>query len=171
MPRFLFASDSLKGTLSSAQTAELLAAAAGLPLVAPAERDVTIDRSHADARLGRTSFTVMCDVDNPLLGPNGATRTFAPQKGEGRLDAQTADGKVAAGIAAACARAGVPCVAVVGSVEPGAVPPAGVTAVFPTACGPMTLDFALAHDTELYAQTAERPFSALAAGARLGASR
>ncbi len=81
MPRFLFASDSLKGTLSSAQTAELLAAAAGLPLVAPAERDVTIDRSHADARLGRTSFTVMCDVDNPLLGPNGATRTFAPQKG------------------------------------------------------------------------------------------
>ncbi|WP_373578622.1 glycerate kinase [Parafannyhessea umbonata] len=147
MPRFLFASDSLKGTLSSAQTAELLAAAAGLPLVAPAERDVeaastagvgelvsdaldhgardvtialggsttndggmgrmralgfrllgagreelagrggdlalvrAIDRSHADARLGRTSFTVMCDVDNPLLGPNGATRTFAPQKG------------------------------------------------------------------------------------------
>lgn len=182
MPRFLFASDSLKGTLSSAQTAELLATAAGLPLVAPAERDVTIalgssatndggmgcmralgfrllgagreelagrggdlalvraiDRSHADARLGRTSFTVMCDVDNPLLGPNGATRTFAPQKGEGRLDAQTAHGKVAAGIAAAC--------------------------------GPMTLDFALAHDTELYAQTAERPFSALAAGARLGASR
>lgn len=139
MPRFLFASDSLKGTLSSAQTAELLAAAAGLPLVAPAERDVTIDRSHADARLGRTSFTVMCDVDNPLLGPNGATRTFAPQKGEGRLDAQTAHGKVAAGIAAAC--------------------------------GPMTLDFALAHATELYAQTAERLFSALAAGARLGASR
>lgn len=65
----------------------------------------------------------------------------------------------------------MPCVAVVGSVEPGAVPPAGVTAVFPTAYGPMTLDFALAHDTELYAQTAERPFPALAAGARLGASR
>lgn len=51
------------------------------------------------------------------------------------------------------------------------MPPAGVTAVFPTACGPMTLDFALAHATELYAQTAERLFSALAAGARLGASR
>ena len=355
MPRFLFASDSFKGTLSSAQTAELLAAAArrhfpgcrtqaipmadggegtaralalaqggrmvhsaahdalgrpivasyallphgraviemaeaaGLPLVAPAERDVTIalggsatndggmgcmralgfrllgagreelagrggdlalvraiDCSHADARLSRTSFTVMCDVDNPLLGPDGAARTFAPQKGadtscverlehgmenyarvlertfgegfdvpgagaaggmgagclaflgahaepgvervlslvgfdrllqdadlvvtgEGRLDAQTAHGKVVAGVAAACARAGVPCVAVVGSVEPGATPPAGVTATFPTTSGPMTLDYALAHATELYAQTAERLFSALAAGARLGA--
>jgi len=265
-----------------------MAAAAGLPLVAPAERDVTIalggsatndggmgcmralgfrllgagreelagrggdlalvraiDCSHADARLSRTSFTVMCDVDNPLLGPDGAARTFAPQKGadaacverlergmanyarvlertfgesfdvpgagaaggmgagclaflgaraepgvrrvlslvgfdrllqdadlvvtgEGRLDAQTAHGKVVAGVAAACARAGVPCVAVVGSVEPGATPPAGVTAVFPTASGPMTLDYALSHATELYAQTAERLFSALAAGARLG---
>ena len=355
MPDFLFASDSLKGTLSSAQTAELLAAAArrhfpgcrtqaipmadggegtaralalaqggrmvhsaahdalgrpivasyallphgraviemaaaaGLPLVAPAERDVTIalggsatndggmgcmsalgfrllgagreelagrggdlalvraiDCSHADARLSLTSFTVMCDVDNPLLGPDGAARTFAPQKGadascverlehgmenyarvlertfgegfdvpgagaaggmgagclaflgahaepgvervlslvgfdrllqdadlvvtgEGRLDAQTARGKVVAGVAAACARAGVPCVAVVGSVEPGATPPAGVTATFPTTSGPMTLDYALAHATELYAQTAERLFSAIAAGARLGA--
>ena len=378
MPRFLFASDSFKGTLSSAQTAELLAAAArrhfpgcrtqaipmadggegtarafalaqggrmvhsaahdalgrpivasyallphgraviemaaaaGLPLVAPAERDVeaastagvgelvkdaldrgardvtialdgsatndggmgcmsalgfrllgagreelagrggdlalvrAIDCSHADARLSLTSFTVMCDVGNPLLGPDGAARTFAPQKGaaascverlghgmenyarvlertfgegfdvpgagaaggmgagclaflgahaepgvervlslvgfdrllqdadlvvtgEGRLDAQTARGKIVAGVAAACARAGVPCVAVVGSVEPGATPPAGVTATFPTTSGPMTLDYALAHATELYAQTAERLFSALAAGARLGA--
>lgn len=26
-------------------------------------------------------FTVMCDVDNPLLGPDGATFTFGPQKG------------------------------------------------------------------------------------------
>ena len=92
---------------------------------------------------------------------------FASDSLKGTLSsAQTAHGKVAAGIAAACARAGVPCVAVVGSVEPGAVPPAGVTAVFPTACGPMTLDFALAHATELYAQTAERLFSAPASGRR-----
>ena len=107
----------------------------------------------------------------PASGPQRRHAHVRPAEGRGRLDAQTAHGKVAAGIAAACARAGVPCVAVAGSVEPGAVPPAGVTAVFPTAYGPMTLDFALAHDTELYAQTAERPFSALAAGARLGASR
>lgn len=30
------------------------------------------------------------DVDNPLLGPDGATRTFAPQKGGGDLDAMEA---------------------------------------------------------------------------------
>ncbi len=32
-----------------------------------------------------SSFTVMCDVDNPLLGKDGATYTFGPQKG-GTLD-------------------------------------------------------------------------------------
>ena len=28
-----------------------------------------------------TAFTVMCDVNNPLTGPNGATYTFGSQKG------------------------------------------------------------------------------------------
>lgn len=28
-------------------------------------------------------FTVMCDVDNPLTGPNGATYVYGPQKGAG----------------------------------------------------------------------------------------
>lgn len=40
-----------------------------------------IDDSELDCRLGKTAFRVMCDVDNVLLGPNGATYTFAPQKG------------------------------------------------------------------------------------------
>lgn len=40
-----------------------------------------IDLSGMDARLEGTEFTVMCDVDNPLLGPRGATRVFGPQKG------------------------------------------------------------------------------------------
>ncbi len=40
-----------------------------------------IDRTALDARLAETSVRVMCDVDNPLLGPRGATRVFAPQKG------------------------------------------------------------------------------------------
>lgn len=29
----------------------------------------------------RTEVTVACDVDNPLLGPRGATRVYGPQKG------------------------------------------------------------------------------------------
>ena len=47
-----------------------------------------IDLSGMDPRIAQTSFHVMCDVDNPLVGPRGATYTFGPQKG---ADAATAD--------------------------------------------------------------------------------
>lgn len=40
-----------------------------------------IDLSEIDERLASTTFHVMCDVDNPLLGSRGATRVFGPQKG------------------------------------------------------------------------------------------
>lgn len=152
-----------------------------------------IDIGSLDRRLRKTNVTVMCDVDNPLCGPTGATAVFAPQKGaddaclveleggmehyasvlaetigrdvssdpgsgaagglgsalsafleadlvsgiecvldlvgfdrllewcdvcitgEGRLDEQTAHGKVVYGVARHCQKAGVPCVALVGS--------------------------------------------------------
>ncbi|MCX7805752.1 MAG: glycerate kinase, partial [Planctomycetota bacterium] len=154
-----------------------------------------IDASRRDPRLGRTVFRTACDVRNPLLGPDGASFTFGPQKGaspddcalldralarfaeiverdigvnvreipgggaagglgagavaflgasllpgievvldatgfrealreadavvtgEGRLDAQTSRGKAPLGVARACREAGVPCLAVAGSVE------------------------------------------------------
>ena len=41
----------------------------------------SIDFSGADRRIASTRFTALCDVDNPLLGPDGATYTFGPQKG------------------------------------------------------------------------------------------
>lgn len=41
----------------------------------------SIDASGLDARVGETRFSVMCDVDNPLLGERGCARVFAPQKG------------------------------------------------------------------------------------------
>ena len=44
-------------------------------------RVARIDLSGLDPRVGETSFHVMCDVDNPLLGERGATRVFGPQKG------------------------------------------------------------------------------------------
>ena len=37
------------------------------------------DRVHP--RLYEVSFTVLCDVQNPLLGPNGASTVYGPQKG------------------------------------------------------------------------------------------
>ena len=41
----------------------------------------TIDLAHLDSRLSVASVTVLCDVKNPLCGENGATYTFAKQKG------------------------------------------------------------------------------------------
>ncbi|WP_182354636.1 glycerate kinase [Flaviflexus huanghaiensis] len=40
-----------------------------------------IDVSVARKRLAGVSLTVMCDIDNPLVGPNGAAHVFSPQKG------------------------------------------------------------------------------------------
>ena len=40
-----------------------------------------IDCTGADKRLSECRFTVMCDVNNPLCGENGAAYTFARQKG------------------------------------------------------------------------------------------
>ncbi len=40
-----------------------------------------IDYSHADKRIFECEVAVLCDVDNLLLGPNGASAMFGPQKG------------------------------------------------------------------------------------------
>lgn len=42
---------------------------------------VTIDDTGVISELSECVFTVMCDVKNPLTGPNGATYVFGPQKG------------------------------------------------------------------------------------------
>lgn len=41
----------------------------------------SIDDSYLDPRLKDSSITIMCDVTNPLTGPNGATYIYGPQKG------------------------------------------------------------------------------------------
>jgi glycerate kinase len=40
-----------------------------------------IELSGLDPRLADCHFQIACDVDNPLLGPAGASRVFSPQKG------------------------------------------------------------------------------------------
>ena len=45
------------------------------------ERIVTIDDSGVLNELSEATFTVACDVTNPLYGPAGAAYVFAPQKG------------------------------------------------------------------------------------------
>jgi glycerate 2-kinase len=45
-----------------------------------------IDTSGLDPRLGGVRVTVACDVDNPLVGPEGAAHLHGPQKGAGPDD-------------------------------------------------------------------------------------
>jgi len=59
------------------------------------EQLVRIDLGELDARLGECDIQVACDVDNPLIGPRGASAIFGPQKGAtpemvARLDANLA---------------------------------------------------------------------------------
>ncbi|MCH5220804.1 MAG: glycerate kinase [Muribaculaceae bacterium] len=42
---------------------------------------VSVDNSNIHPKLTEAHFTVACDVQNPLYGPNGAAYIFAPQKG------------------------------------------------------------------------------------------
>ena len=186
------------------------------------------------------NFTIMSDVDNPLLGPDGATFTFGPQKGaipeirdeleagmenyarvlerdlgadtgfpgagaagglgaalkiflgaqmrsgsdavldlvhfdedlkdadfvitgEGRIDWQSAHGKVVSGVGKRCRKAGVPCIAIVGGMGDKAEDMlALVDSIIPTVQGPCTLEYAMEHAEELYASAASRVMRILA---------
>lgn len=206
-------------------------------------RVASIDISGLDPLVSRASFRLLCDVDNPLLGPRGATRVFSSQKGatseqveelergmasyvrvlertlgraadkpgdgaagglgaatrlflgaesvpgidwvldavgleqallganlcitgEGHADAQSAHGKVVSGVAARCKRAGVPCIAVVGGMDPGALGlmDLGVDALVPTVIDCGDVAEALAHAERNYRLAAARVFSLLAIG-------
>ncbi len=74
--------------------------------------------------------------------------------GEGRMDAQTLNGKTPAGVAALAREAGVPAVAIVGSLGEGyqALYEAGLYAAFSLVSGPMTLAQALADSERLLAE-------------------
>ena len=90
--------------------------------------------------------------------------------GEGRLDAQSIRGKVVAGVARACARAGVPCVAITGALDLGAPEPPGLAAVVPTAVDPdLGLTHSLEHAEELYRLAVRRALGLVSLGASLRA--
>lgn len=40
-----------------------------------------IDDTYVDERVKEAHFQIACDVSNPLIGPNGASHVFGPQKG------------------------------------------------------------------------------------------
>ncbi len=45
------------------------------------EKIYSIDAQSIDLRVKQTEFIGACDVDNPLLGPEGAAKVYGPQKG------------------------------------------------------------------------------------------
>ncbi len=47
-----------------------------------------IDVTGIDKRIGNTEIIILCDVENPLLGPNGAAAVFGPQKGASAKDVE-----------------------------------------------------------------------------------
>lgn len=55
--------------------------AAFVPTGGTLKNIVHIDVSRLKSSIKNIEFTVMCDIDNPLFGENGAAHIFAPQKG------------------------------------------------------------------------------------------
>jgi glycerate kinase len=92
--------------------------------------------------------------------------------GEGRIDAQTAFGKTALGVARRAAAAGVACIAVGGGVEPDgieALRPLGAVVV-PVVERPQTVEAAMAAGSEPLERCGERIARLLDLGGRRGAS-
>lgn len=86
--------------------------------------------------------------------------------GEGRLDRQSAYGKVISGIGKACLKQGVPVVALVGSIGEGAeaIYDCGISAIVPIVNGPMTLAEAMEKAQQLTLEGAERLFRLIKIG-------
>lgn len=78
-------------------------AAIALPTPSTWERIVRIE-----SRIELPPLFIACDVTNPLLGPNGATATFGPQKGLALADVDHLDAAAARMAGVLCAAGGRP---------------------------------------------------------------
>ena len=90
--------------------------------------------------------------------------------GEGRMDWQSVQfGKVPAGVAKRCAAKGIPCVAIVGGIGPGAEGYFDLceSTLMTTVSGPMSLEKAMSDAPALYEAAADRLFRAVKIGMRL----
>ncbi|QII86668.1 glycerate kinase [Bordetella hinzii] len=101
----------------------------------------------------RPGVALVAELGGLAQALQGATLAFT---GEGRMDAQTLRGKTPAGVARLAREAGVPVVALAGSLGEGyeALHAAGITAAFSLVPGPHGLDQALAHADDYLAARA-----------------
>ena len=113
------------------------------------------------ALLAFTKATMQPGIDvvlNTLQFEEMLAGTDLVISGEGRIDAQTLHGKVIMGIAKRTKKQGVPLLALAGSIGSGteSLYEQGVTAMFPIAPGPITLQESMQRSQELLADTAQR---------------
>lgn len=55
---------------------------------------IEIDGTHFDKRILASDFIIACDVENPFVGPDGASAVFGPQKGATPEMVETLDGNL-----------------------------------------------------------------------------
>ena len=86
--------------------------------------------------------------------------------GEGRIDWQSAFGKVPSGVGMRCKAKQIPAVAIVGGMGNGAekIYEFGVDSIVPTINGAMDIEEALERAEELYISAADRAFRMIRAG-------
>ncbi|AOB30304.1 glycerate kinase [Bordetella sp. H567] len=113
----------------------------------------------------RPGVEVVAELGGLAQAMRGATLAFT---GEGRMDEQTLHGKTPAGVARIANRAGVPVVALAGSLGGGyeKLYEVGITAAYSLACGPMTLAQACAQAAELLTDRARDATRLFLAGRR-----
>lgn len=109
---------------------------------------------NAEIRSGIETVLDLCDFDSALRGADYVVT------GEGRVDFQSANGKVIDGILKRANKTGVPVVAIAGSIGDGAelLYEKGLAAVFAIVDKPMDLQAAIDHAETLYEKTAENVF-------------
>jgi glycerate kinase len=107
-------------------------------------------RSGSDAVLDLVGFDALLEQADLVI------------TGEGRIDWQSAHGKVVSGVGKRCKKAGKPCIAIVGGMGDKAEEMLSlVDSIVPTVQGPCTLEYAMEHAEVLYASAALRTFRLL----------
>lgn len=118
---------------------------------------------HAELKSGIETVLDLIDFDTLLDG------TDLVVTGEGRIDWQSAFGKVPSGVGMRCKNKSVPAVAIVGGMGDGAekIYEFGVESIIPTINGAMDISEALEWAEELYANAADRLFRMVRVGMKM----
>lgn len=121
---------------------------------------------HANLKSGIETVLDLIGFDNLLEGIDLVVT------GEGRIDWQSAFGKVPSGVGTRCRAKGIPAVAVVGGMGDGAekIYEFGIDSMISTINGAMEIEEALERAEELYTGAADRMFRMIKAGMSIGKS-